>query len=147
MTGNEATHAQYLPLPWPVRQSGAASEHNDVILTNLMTSHCFNPIPQLISSLDWAIKYATFEGNYFMMLFKGQNQGSNKLRNRIDVCDVIRFVSMTSLGSIAAPDCRTGQNKGRYRARARFNPIPQSISSLSDIIDETDFSTLCICFP
>jgi hypothetical protein len=48
----------------------------------------------------------------------GQSQGSNKLRNRIDVCDVIRFVSMTSLGSRAAPDCRTGQNKGRYCARA-----------------------------
>jgi hypothetical protein len=25
---------------------------------------------------------------------------------------------MMSLGSIAAPDCRTGQSKGRYRARA-----------------------------
>ena len=37
--------AQYLPLLWPVRQSGAAVEHNDVILTNLMTSLCFNPIP------------------------------------------------------------------------------------------------------
>ena len=41
----EAARAQYLPLLWPVRQSGAAVEHNDVILTNLMTSHCFNPIP------------------------------------------------------------------------------------------------------
>jgi hypothetical protein len=38
-------HVQNLPLLWPVGQSGAAVEHNDVILTNLMTSHCFNPIP------------------------------------------------------------------------------------------------------
>ena len=33
------TRARYLPLLWPVRQSGAAIEHNDVILKNLMTSH------------------------------------------------------------------------------------------------------------
>ena len=44
-------------------------------------------------------------------------QGRNKLRNRIDDCDVIRFVSMTSLGSTAAPDCPTGHSKGRYCAR------------------------------
>ena len=31
-------------------------------------------------------------------------------------CDVIRFVSMTSLGSTPDPDCRTSQSKGRYRA-------------------------------
>ena len=31
-------------------------------------------------------------------------------------CDVIRFVSMTSLCSIAAPDCCTSQSKGRYPA-------------------------------
>jgi hypothetical protein len=48
----------------------------------------------------------------------GTKQGRNKLRNRIDVCDVIRFVSMTSSGSRAAPDCHTGQSKGRYCARA-----------------------------
>ena len=35
----EAAVAQYLPLLWPVRQSGAAVEHNDVILTNIMTRH------------------------------------------------------------------------------------------------------------
>ena len=44
-TGNEAACLQYLHLLWPVRQLGAAVEHNGVILTNLMTSHCFNPIP------------------------------------------------------------------------------------------------------
>ena len=55
---------------------------------------------------------------YFELLWVTLDQGSNKLRNRIDVCDVIRFVSMTSLGSRAAPDCRTGQSKGRYCARA-----------------------------
>ena len=44
-TGNEAVRAQYLPLLWPVQQSGAAVEPNDVILTNLMMSHCFNRIP------------------------------------------------------------------------------------------------------
>ena len=33
---------QYLPLLWLVRQSGAAGKPNDVILTNLMTSYCFN---------------------------------------------------------------------------------------------------------
>jgi hypothetical protein len=37
-TGIEASRTRYLPLLWPVRQSGAAVEHNDVILTNLMTS-------------------------------------------------------------------------------------------------------------
>ena len=41
----EAARAQYLPLLWPVPQLGAVVEPNDVILTNLMTSHCFNPIP------------------------------------------------------------------------------------------------------
>ena len=44
-------------------------------------------------------------------------------------CDVIRFVSMTSLGSIAAPNYPTGQSKGRYRAHG-FNSIPLPISSL-----------------
>ena len=42
---DDAARVQYLPLLGPVRQSGAAVEHNGVILTNLMTSHCFNPIP------------------------------------------------------------------------------------------------------
>ena len=42
-TGNEAAHGQYLPLLWPVRQSGASVKRNDVILMNLMMSHCFNP--------------------------------------------------------------------------------------------------------
>ena len=41
----EAAGAQYLPLLWPVRQLGAAFEPNDIILTNLMMSHYFNPIP------------------------------------------------------------------------------------------------------
>ncbi len=54
--------------------------------------------------------------NYMISYTFGQ--GRNKLRNRIDECDVIRFVSMTSLGSRAAPDCRTGQSRGRYCARA-----------------------------
>ena len=44
-TWGEDVHGQYLPLLWLVRQSGAAAEPNDVILKNLMTSHCFNPIP------------------------------------------------------------------------------------------------------
>jgi hypothetical protein len=35
-TGNEAVHAQYLTLLWPVRQSGAAIEPNYVALMNLM---------------------------------------------------------------------------------------------------------------
>jgi hypothetical protein len=42
-TGNEATRVQYLPPLWPLWQSGAAVEHNDVILTNLMTSHFLCP--------------------------------------------------------------------------------------------------------
>ena len=50
-TWNEAACAKNLPLFWPVQQSGAAVKHNDNILTNLMTSHCFNPIPWPISSL------------------------------------------------------------------------------------------------
>ena len=36
--------AQYLPLLWLVRQSGAAVEHDDIILMNLMTPRCFKPI-------------------------------------------------------------------------------------------------------
>ena len=46
MTGIEHARAQYLPLLWPVRQSGAAAEHNDVILyLGLHTTGPFNPIP------------------------------------------------------------------------------------------------------
>jgi hypothetical protein len=37
--------AQYLPLLWPERQSGAAVEHIDVILTNLMTSYWLDYTP------------------------------------------------------------------------------------------------------
>ena len=44
MTGNEAARAPYLPLLQPVPQSGAAAEPNDVMLTNLKASHCFNTI-------------------------------------------------------------------------------------------------------
>ena len=33
MSRIERSHWQYLPLLWPVRQSGAAVEHNDVILS------------------------------------------------------------------------------------------------------------------
>ena len=33
MTGIEHYRLRYLPLLWPVRQSGASVEHNDVILT------------------------------------------------------------------------------------------------------------------
>ena len=51
-TGIRAVRARYMPLLWPVPQSGAAVEHNDVILMNLMTSHFFNPTPQPISSLS-----------------------------------------------------------------------------------------------
>ena len=40
---NEAARALLLPTLWPVRQSGAALEPNVIELTNLMTSHCFNP--------------------------------------------------------------------------------------------------------
>ena len=38
---------RYFPLLWWLRQSGAAVEHNDVILTNLMMSHCSNPVTNL----------------------------------------------------------------------------------------------------
>ena len=45
-TGIEAVRARYLPLLWPVRQLGAAVEHNDVILyLSLHTMVRFNPIP------------------------------------------------------------------------------------------------------
>jgi hypothetical protein len=37
--------ARYLPLLWPVQQSGVAVENNDVIPANLMMSLSFNPIP------------------------------------------------------------------------------------------------------
>ena len=50
-TGHEAARAQYLPLLWQVQHLGAATEYNDVILMNLMTSHCFNSIPMPISFL------------------------------------------------------------------------------------------------
>ena len=45
MNENEAAGEKYLPLLWPVQQSGATVKPNDVILTNLMMSHCFNLIP------------------------------------------------------------------------------------------------------
>ena len=38
-------------------------------------------------------------------------------------CDVIRFVSMTSLCSTAAPDCRTSHSKGRYCTRVPSIPV------------------------
>ena len=38
---------RYFPLLWCLRQSGAAVEHNDVILMNLMMSHCSNPVTNL----------------------------------------------------------------------------------------------------
>ena len=36
----ERSRLQYLPLVWPVRQSGAAVEHNDVILTLGLHTTC-----------------------------------------------------------------------------------------------------------
>ena len=50
-------------------------------------------------------------------------QGRNRLRNRIKAIEVIRFVSMTSLGSIAAPDCHTGKKTDILNARASFPVI------------------------
>ena len=58
MTKNEAPHAQYLPLLWLVRQSVAAVGPNDVILTNLITSHCINPISSLSHSFDRETEYS-----------------------------------------------------------------------------------------
>ena len=41
---NGRMRAQYLPLLWPVRQSGAAVEHNDVILyLGLLSKQHVNP--------------------------------------------------------------------------------------------------------
>ena len=49
---------QYLPLLWSVRQSGAALEHNAVILyLGLHTTWRFNPIPYCISSLDRGLMF------------------------------------------------------------------------------------------
>ena len=48
---NRIEAAGDLTFLWLVQQLGVAAETNDVILTNLMTSHCFNPIPQPISFL------------------------------------------------------------------------------------------------
>ena len=40
MSRIECSRSQYLPLLWPVQQSWAAVEHNDVILTlGLLTGH------------------------------------------------------------------------------------------------------------
>ena len=44
-------------------------------------------------------------------------------------------VSMTSLGSAAAPDCHTGQSKGRYRT---FNPSHCHCLLVLKIISEYD---------
>ena len=65
----EATQVQYLPLLCPL---GAAADPNDVILTILMMSHCFNPIPCPISSLALAIT--------------GVRMGCMETRDR-DICD------------------------------------------------------------
>ena len=43
-TGNEAART-ISASAFASMTVGAAIKHNDVILTNLMTSHCFNPIP------------------------------------------------------------------------------------------------------
>ena len=51
-TWNEDAHGRYMHLSWPVWQSGAALEHNIVILyLALHTIGRFNPIPQRTSSL------------------------------------------------------------------------------------------------
>ena len=53
-----------------------------------------------------------------------RDQGRNTLRNRIEVTWPFRFVSTTTLGSTAAPDCRTGRSIGRKRASAAsFTPL------------------------
>ena len=39
---------------------------------------------------------------------------------------------MTSLGLIAAPNCRTGQSKGRYRAQAASIPVVVVASNPQD---------------
>ena len=43
---------------------------------------------------------------------------------KVHCYEVIRFVSMKSVGSIAAPDCRTSQSKGRYCARTCTASFP-----------------------
>ena len=45
-TGNEAARVHAISaFALASATVGAAVEHNDIILMNLMTSHCFNPIP------------------------------------------------------------------------------------------------------
>ena len=62
-------------------------------------------------------KYMKKSPNYTFIC----NQRDMTYRSVRDPYDVIRFVSMTSLCWTAAPNCRTGQSKGRYRAHT-VNP-------------------------
>ena len=54
----EAMRGRYISICFGLYDSrGAAVEPNDVILTNLMTSHCFNPISLPISSLGCTVHF------------------------------------------------------------------------------------------
>ena len=101
-TGNEAARAQYLPLLWPVRQSGAAIKPNDVILTNLKTSHCFNPIPQPISSLSFqerdkfwfnceSSKFPIEQEFLFQSSLFSQRNGMHLMPNIQEFCTGLKF--------------------------------------------------------
>ena len=67
---------------------------------------------------------ATWISNIVTFVIFVSGQGRNTLRNRIEVTWPFRFVSTTTLGSIAAHDCPTGQSIGRKRASAAwFTPL------------------------
>ena len=51
MTEIEAACAQYLPLLWPVRQLGAAVEHNEVILS-FLSLIVGNPLGLCVNQID-----------------------------------------------------------------------------------------------
>jgi hypothetical protein len=58
----------------------------------------------LVSNFEYIFVIIMFFNRGQVLKFGAPSrQGRNKLRNKIDECDVIRFVSMTSLGSSTAP--------------------------------------------
>ena len=87
---NESFFSQYLPLFWPVRQSRAALG------------------PNLSLSQNTPISWYTYCYTYSYTI------------TYIDIYQLMGvFCDWLKLCSTAALDCRTGQNKGRYRKQER----------------------------
>ena len=71
-TGMEHTRVRYLPLLWPVRQSGAAVEHNDFIVTlGLLNKQHIMHTP--ISHVSLVVSYFTYLERKYALYFLDEN--------------------------------------------------------------------------